>query len=133
MGHVLREQRAAAAPLSIPTGDGFHQLRYFYASVLIRSGESVEVVQKRLGHTSATMTLDIYGHLWEQDEEHTRTAIDDVFSNATLDFPGRPGLVLAPDTRRRICQGQRGQARRRRAHPASGVRADVRVLGVTFA
>jgi hypothetical protein len=25
------------------------------------------------------MTLDIYGHLWEQDEEPTRTAIDDVF------------------------------------------------------
>jgi integrase len=61
-------------------GDGFHQLRHFYASVLIRSGESVKVVQKRLGHTSATMTLDIYGHLWEQDEEHTRTAIDDVFN-----------------------------------------------------
>jgi integrase len=71
--------RVAAAPLGIPTGDGFHQLRHFYASVLIRSGESVKVVQKRLGHTSATMTLDIYGHLWEQDEEHTRTAIDDVF------------------------------------------------------
>jgi integrase len=69
--------RAAAGPLGIPTGDGFHQLRHFYASVLIRSGESVKVVQKRLGHTSATMTLDIYGHLWEQDEEHTRTAIDE--------------------------------------------------------
>jgi integrase len=41
-------RRAAAAPLGIATGDGFHQLRHFYASVLIRSGESVKLVQKRL-------------------------------------------------------------------------------------
>jgi integrase len=29
---------AVAGPLGIPLGDGFHQLRHFYASVLIRAG-----------------------------------------------------------------------------------------------
>jgi integrase len=64
-----------AGPLGIPSGDGFHQLRHFYASALIRAGESVKVVQKRLGHTSAQMTLDVYGHLWPDDDDTTRDAI----------------------------------------------------------
>ena len=40
----------------------FHDLRHFYASVLIRKGLSVKVVQARLGHASAVETLDVYGH-----------------------------------------------------------------------
>jgi integrase len=69
---------AAAGPLGIPLGDGFHQLRHFYASVLIRHAQSVKVVQERLGHTSAQMTLDIYSHLWPEDEDRTRAAVDEV-------------------------------------------------------
>lgn len=65
----------AAAALGIPAGDGFHLLRHFYASVLIRAGESVKVVQERLGHTKAQMTLDTYSHLWPEDEESTRAAV----------------------------------------------------------
>jgi integrase len=38
-----------------------HDLRHFYASLLIDAGESVKVVQDRLGHASATVTLDTYG------------------------------------------------------------------------
>jgi integrase len=72
--------RAAAGPLGIPPGDGFHQLRHFYASVLIRAGESVKTVQERLGHTSAQMTLDVYSHLWPEDEDRTRAALDAVFT-----------------------------------------------------
>ncbi|HMQ26261.1 MAG TPA: site-specific integrase [Acidimicrobiales bacterium] len=34
-------------------GAKFHDLRHFYASLLIRHGESVKVVQSRLGHASA--------------------------------------------------------------------------------
>lgn len=69
---------AVAGPLGIPLGDGYHQLRHFYASLLIRHGESVKVVQDRLGHTSVQMTVDVYGHLWPEDEERTRSAVDDV-------------------------------------------------------
>ncbi len=68
--------RAAAGPLGIDSGDGFHLLRHFYASALIASGASVKEVQERLGHTSAVMTLDIYGHLWPGDDERTRAATD---------------------------------------------------------
>jgi integrase len=70
--------QAAAGPLGIPAGDGYHQLRHFYASLLIHHGESVKVVQDRLGHSSATMTLDTYGHLWPDSEDSTRAAVDAV-------------------------------------------------------
>lgn len=61
-------------------GEGlrFHDLRHFYASLLINHGESVKVVQARLGHASASETLDTYAHLWPDNEERTRAAIDDV-------------------------------------------------------
>ena len=54
----------------------FHELRHHYASVLIAAGNSVKVVQKRLGHASATETLDTYSHLWPDDEDQTRAAIE---------------------------------------------------------
>ncbi|GAC1535032.1 MAG: hypothetical protein NVS3B12_16610 [Acidimicrobiales bacterium] len=53
-----------------------HGLRHFYASMLIRSGASVKVIQPRLGHSSAKTTLDVYGHLFPDEEDRTRTAVD---------------------------------------------------------
>ena len=58
---------------------GPHQLRHHYASLLIEHGESVKVVQKRLGHSSATETLDTYAHLWPDSEESTRAAVEHAY------------------------------------------------------
>lgn len=41
-----------------------HGLRHTAASLAITSGADVKVVQQMLGHASATMTLDLYGHLY---------------------------------------------------------------------
>jgi integrase len=60
-------------------GARFHDLRHFYASALIRAGLNVRVVSERLGHANAAMTLNVYAHLWPDDEDRTRQAIDDVF------------------------------------------------------
>jgi len=51
----------AADEIGIP---GFHplELRHTAASLAIASGADVKVVQQMLGHKSATMTLDLYGH-----------------------------------------------------------------------
>ena len=56
-----------------------HDLRHFYASVLIAAGRSVKEVSERLGHTNAAMTLNVYSHLWPTDGEGTRGAIDRAF------------------------------------------------------
>ncbi|MEU2363076.1 tyrosine-type recombinase/integrase [Streptomyces noursei] len=41
-----------------------HKLRHTAASLAIASGADVNVVQTMLGHKSATLTLDTYGHLF---------------------------------------------------------------------
>ena len=55
----------------------WHSTRvHHYASLLIRHGASVKVVQSRLGHATAAETRNTYTHLWPDDEDRTRTAID---------------------------------------------------------
>jgi integrase len=39
-------------------------LRHICASPLIAQGATVKAVQAQLGHASATVTLDRYGHLF---------------------------------------------------------------------
>ena len=53
-----------------------HDLRHHYASLLIHHGESVKVVQDRLGHATAAETLNTYAHLWPDSEDRTREAVD---------------------------------------------------------
>ncbi|MDD9207807.1 site-specific integrase [Georgenia sp. 10Sc9-8] len=65
-----------AAGLDVDT----HALRHFYASALISGGASVKVVQERLGHGSASVTLNTYAHLWPTDDELTRSVIDAAFA-----------------------------------------------------
>jgi len=55
---------------------GWHSLRHTHASALIHAGLSVKTVQARLGHASATETLEVYSHLWPDSEDDTRAAID---------------------------------------------------------
>jgi integrase len=71
-----RVWRRAVDTSAVPAGTTFHDLRHHYASLLIRHGESVKVVQARLGHASAAETLDTYSHLWPDAEDRTRAAID---------------------------------------------------------
>jgi integrase len=41
----------------------FHDLRHTFASLLIEQGENIKYIQSQLGHSSPTMTLDVYAHL----------------------------------------------------------------------
>lgn len=59
-----------------PAARGWHSLRHTYASWLIEAGLSVKTVQARLGHASATETLEVYSHLWPDSDDDTRAAID---------------------------------------------------------
>jgi integrase len=49
-------------------------LRHFHASGLVAAGCGVVTVQRALGHSSATTTLNIYSHLWPTAEDRTRAA-----------------------------------------------------------
>lgn len=83
--YVTRSFGRAAVKAKAPEGTVLHSLRHYYASLLIRHGESVKVVQARLGHSSAQETLDTYSHMWPDSEDMTRAAIDKVLG-ATADY-----------------------------------------------
>jgi integrase len=53
-----------------------HDLRHTAVSLMIASGASIKAVQRQLGHASATMTLDRYGHLYEDDLDAMAVALD---------------------------------------------------------
>ena len=64
----------------LPDGFRYHDLRHYFASLLIASGTDVKTVQARLRHASAKTTLDTYGHLWPDRDESTRAAVDAVLA-----------------------------------------------------
>ena len=58
-----------------------------------RIGANVKTVQAQLGHKTATMTLDQYGHLFPDDLDDVADKMDDLVSgcaqNAKESRPGR--------------------------------------------
>ena len=48
---------------------GFHCLRHFFASWCIDRGLPPKVIQERLGHSSITLTFDVYGHLLPRTDD----------------------------------------------------------------
>ena len=64
----------------LPTGFRFHDLRHYFASLLIASGADIKTVQARLRHATATTTLNIYSHLWPDADESTRAAVGAVIA-----------------------------------------------------
>ncbi len=59
----------------LPEGFRYHDLRHYFASLLIASGADVKVVQRRLRHASAMTTLNTYGHMWPDADESARAAV----------------------------------------------------------
>ena len=73
-------RRARARVDSLPVGFRFHDLRHYFASLLIGNGADVKVVQTRLRHASAVTTLNTYGHLWPDADESARAAVGAVLA-----------------------------------------------------
>ena len=67
--------RSAAEAIGVE-GMHPHELRHTAASLAIASGADVKVVQQMLGHKSATMTLDLYGHLFPDRLDEIADALD---------------------------------------------------------
>ena len=101
MGGALRSQGFQRAVLTDagqkPGLEGLHPhaLRHTAASLAIPSGANIKVVQQMLGHKSATMTLELYGHLFPGQLDKVADRMDvaargDVYPLCT----GRPSRQL---------------------------------------
>ncbi|WP_205873469.1 site-specific integrase [Mycobacterium camsae] len=66
----------ALSDAGLPADFKLHELRHTAASLAIRSGANVKALQNMLGHASAGLTLDRYGHLYDSDVDALGHAID---------------------------------------------------------
>jgi integrase len=62
-----------------------HELRHTAASLAIASGADIKVVQQMLGHKTATMTWDTYGHLYGDRLDVVADAMDAARTAALTD------------------------------------------------
>ncbi len=60
-GNLRRALRRVCAVAGVPYV-GLHGLRHAHASVLVASGVDIKTAQKRLGHSSVALTLNVYAH-----------------------------------------------------------------------
>ena len=51
----------------------WHDLRHTFASLLLAGGANITFVSRQLGHTSSQITLGVYAHLLDRDEQARRT------------------------------------------------------------
>ena len=73
-------RKARSEVKGLPAGFRYHDLRHYFASLLIADGADVKTVLVRLRHASAKTTLDTYGHIWPERDESTRTTVDAVLT-----------------------------------------------------
>jgi integrase len=68
---------------------GFHEARHTYAALMIAAGVNPKALSSYMGHSSITVTLDRYGHLFPGNEREAAARLDR-FLAAEL----QPGLRL---------------------------------------
>ena len=74
--------RAGIGPLR------FHDLRHTAATLMLRAGIPTKIVSTRLGHATASLTLDTYSHVTPDMQREAASAIDAVLN--VREFPPLP-------------------------------------------
>jgi len=83
-------QTTHLAPLTI------HDLRHTYASLARASGADLRYVQKTMGHSTPTVTANIYSDLYADELDHVATNLDRLHSSGANQANGQE-----PDTPKR--------------------------------
>jgi len=73
-------RKARSKVYGLPAGFRYHDLRRYFASLLLADGADVKTIQARQRHASAKTTLDTCGHIWPDRDESTRAAVDAVLT-----------------------------------------------------
>ena len=79
------KRTATRAGVAVRRGEGPHLLRHTYASHLLAGNRPVTEVAYLLGHSSAAVTLRVYGHWIRSDLDEARETIRRAYG---LGFPG---------------------------------------------
>lgn len=57
-----------------------HELRHTSATLLLAHGTDIETVSHRLGHSKASVTLDVYGHALKKMDSTASNTLESIFS-----------------------------------------------------
>lgn len=71
-----REFKEAVSAAGLPENVRFHDLRHTCAALLINQGAHARAIKEHLGHSSITVTMDRYGHLFPDERERLASALD---------------------------------------------------------
>jgi integrase len=77
-----------------------HDLRHTAASLQIASGAGVKLVQRQLGHRTASMTLDCYSHLFPDELDDLSSALDGLRTRTPTDSSRTLAAMEALDVHR---------------------------------
>ncbi len=70
----------------------FHDLRHSSATLSLAAGENIKVVQERLGHASAKMTLDVYAKAVPTSQREAAFRMDSVLAVSGPRLGPREGI-----------------------------------------
>ncbi|MBJ7289404.1 site-specific integrase [Williamsia sp.] len=84
-GHVDSEGKATISP---------HDLRHCAAATMVRAGASVHVVQRQLGHSKPSITLDVYSNLFAEDLGAAAASLSKVYEDLARADDDDDGVVV---------------------------------------
>ena len=101
-GAVLRVRGArrswfdqAVETSCMPAGLHPHELRHTAVSLAVSAGANVKAVQLMLGHAKASMTLDVYADLFDDDLEAVADRLDELRAAGARKGQAGRSLILA--------------------------------------
>jgi integrase len=74
-----RHFKPAVARAGLPAETRFHDLRHSYAAMLIAQRAHPRAIMERMGHSTITVTLDTYGHLFPKLDAALDDALDGMY------------------------------------------------------
>lgn len=77
-----RHFRPAVTRAPVPEATRFHDLRHSYAAMLIAQGAHPRAIMERMVHSTITVTLDNYGHLFPKLDAALDDALDGMYRDA---------------------------------------------------
>ena len=65
----------------------FHDLRHSHATQLLSAGVHPKIAQERLGHSTISITMDLYSHVTETMQEDAAARLDAAFRGGKIRPP----------------------------------------------
>jgi integrase len=78
--NALRAVKAAAKKAGLPGSVGLHTLRHSAASIMLDANVLPKVVSEIFGHSSISITMDIYGHLMPGASQQAMSTLSDALT-----------------------------------------------------